>query len=426
MTSGNLWSLSFGEVSFVVDANQGANVTTFSLGGHNVLADGSHFRASPQKTWSWPPPPEITSLAYSPSRNGNVMVMEGQASQKWGLKARKRYSGQCDPSGGDPRVHPDQYRHRDRQLGSLGGESAPGYWPYLLPRGEYHPGQARELWAGPPAHNNGWDLLARLSTSEAPLRRRRQYQLHCGAGRREGWAAHVESGLLFLKSFEDVPVSQLAPDEGEVQLWTDSTHALMEMENEGAYLPLAPGQSIVWTMRWYLRRLPTEVAATAGNVKLVEFAPWAGAEVRVESERGGVTGTQPPWEQDGAWWHGLCPTTGTEDEAGPPSTVETLRRVEPITGGFSANRGRSAPWAGSRGFPGQQGPMAEPVLPPADMSRRVPHQPHSPPAPPGRPVPSGRPFVWGSGRGAAFGFGSSTMVVAGAPLHGSLVVCGSS
>ena len=36
-----------------------------------------------------------------------------------------------------------------------------------------------------------------------------------------GWLAHVADGVLFLKTFEDLPVSSQVPGEGEVEIYAD-------------------------------------------------------------------------------------------------------------------------------------------------------------------------------------------------------------
>ena len=87
----------------------------------------------------------------------------------------------------------------------------------------------------------------------------------------EGWSAHAESGVVFIKSFTDIAPAEIPPEEGEIQLWTDNTHTALEMENEGAYVSLAAGQSLVWTVRWYLRTIPADTPVTVGSAKLLDF-----------------------------------------------------------------------------------------------------------------------------------------------------------
>jgi hypothetical protein len=87
----------------------------------------------------------------------------------------------------------------------------------------------------------------------------------------EGWLAHVAQGLVFIKRFGDVPANMQAPGEGDVELYTNLAHTYIELENQGAYAMLAPQASITWTVTWYLKRLPADIMATAGNAALVQF-----------------------------------------------------------------------------------------------------------------------------------------------------------
>ncbi len=87
----------------------------------------------------------------------------------------------------------------------------------------------------------------------------------------EGWIAHVAQGLVFIKRFADVPVAMQAPGEGDVELYTNLLHTYIEIEPQGPYTTLAPQASVTWTSTWYLRRLPANITATAGNAALAQF-----------------------------------------------------------------------------------------------------------------------------------------------------------
>jgi hypothetical protein len=87
----------------------------------------------------------------------------------------------------------------------------------------------------------------------------------------EGWMAHVAEGLVFIKRYVDVPPAMQAPGEGDDELYTNLLHTYIELEIQGAYAPLAPQASVAWVVTWYLKRLPVDIAATAGNAALVQF-----------------------------------------------------------------------------------------------------------------------------------------------------------
>jgi hypothetical protein len=87
----------------------------------------------------------------------------------------------------------------------------------------------------------------------------------------EGWVAHIAAGLVFIKVFADVSADKIAPNEGDVELYTNALHTYVELENQAAYGPIAAGQSVTWKVEWFLRRLPAALTPTAGNVALAQF-----------------------------------------------------------------------------------------------------------------------------------------------------------
>jgi len=89
---------------------------------------------------------------------------------------------------------------------------------------------------------------------------------------REGWIAHVDGDLLLVKSFADTLPAQAAPGEAEIEIYANAGHTYVEVENQGAYVSLAPGAATTWTVRWILRKL--DLAATPalpGSAPLVDL-----------------------------------------------------------------------------------------------------------------------------------------------------------
>ena len=88
----------------------------------------------------------------------------------------------------------------------------------------------------------------------------------------EGWMAHVDkNNLLLVEVFPDITPSQAAPEEAEIEIYADNGKRYMEIEHQGAYVALAPGDSLLWTTRWYLRKLPAGVSRTPGDPALMAF-----------------------------------------------------------------------------------------------------------------------------------------------------------
>jgi hypothetical protein len=84
---------------------------------------------------------------------------------------------------------------------------------------------------------------------------------------KEGWLAALIDTVLFIKQFPDVPPSQFAPGETEIELYTGTEG--FEMEEQGPYTVLKPGDSLTWTVKWYIKAVPKSIA-TAGNHALVD------------------------------------------------------------------------------------------------------------------------------------------------------------
>ena len=68
----------------------------------------------------------------------------------------------------------------------------------------------------------------------------------------KGWLAYCAKGLLMVKKFEDLNASQPAPDEAEIQVYVNMRKTFIELESQGAYTTLQPGEELKWTVTWYV------------------------------------------------------------------------------------------------------------------------------------------------------------------------------
>jgi hypothetical protein len=92
-----------------------------------------------------------------------------------------------------------------------------------------------------------------------------------------GWLAQVTPDrLLYATSFPDIQPADAAPGEAEIEVFTNTSY--VEMEAQGAFTAIAPGDSLTWTVRWKLRRLPGSTTVTSGNADLASLASAALAE----------------------------------------------------------------------------------------------------------------------------------------------------
>jgi Domain of unknown function (DUF4380) len=77
-----------------------------------------------------------------------------------------------------------------------------------------------------------------------------------------GWLAHAHHATLFVRAFPDLTNDQAAPRQGEVELYFNPDRNYIELENQGAYMTLAPGQSLTYPVDWRFHaldpRIPTD------------------------------------------------------------------------------------------------------------------------------------------------------------------------
>jgi hypothetical protein len=267
---GTTYTFAFGDTVFAVDASKAGRIVTFSLAGKNILTApkdsgdnnwGSTFWTSPQSDWNWPPPSEIDPGAYSAQMVGGALSLTSNPANGLGLAVTKKFS--VDAVAGAVIA---EYGIVNR--GAQARAAAP--WEItrvaaggltFFPMGEGCPRKGfQDLLSLQQARGVAW-FPYDAGTIAADQK--------VFADGHEGWIAHVAGDLLLVKAFTDIPAEKAAPGEAEIEIYTDAGHSYIEVENQGACVSLAPGASLSWTVRWFLRRLDRSVAVQVGNAALL-------------------------------------------------------------------------------------------------------------------------------------------------------------
>jgi len=260
---------SAGRYTVELDPVDGGRIVEFSLNGHNVLvpkqespsAYGSSFWPSPQSDWSWPPPPELDSLPWQIQLEGRTVVMTSGVNQKLGLMAEQRITA-------EPETDSLNIELIFTNRGALPRKVAPWQNTRVRPGGlVFYPSDAPTTSESSlllmPERGITWFLHDPTKYQES----RKSY-----ADGREGWLAHLDRGYLFIKVFPDIPREAQAPKEGEIVLYVPDSGRFLEVEQQGAYVELAVGESTRYAVRWIVKKLPEGVESTPGNQALVELA----------------------------------------------------------------------------------------------------------------------------------------------------------
>lgn len=229
---------------------------------------GSTWWPSPQKAWtSSNVSKALDSAAYTGGPigpEGMVLLMAGPKDAATGLSFVKRISA-------DDTDTAFTLAFTIRNGGTAARSVAPWQVTRVLPGGlTFFPkgpgGQFGNL-ASQVKEIGGWKWFE-FDTAVLPSGMTPKYFAD-GSG---GWMAHVDrTGLLLLETFPDLPSSQAAPEEAEIEIYVDSRRRYQEVEHQGAYASLPAGDSSAWTTRWQLRQLPPGIARKAGDPALVAY-----------------------------------------------------------------------------------------------------------------------------------------------------------
>ncbi len=235
-----------GHLSATIDTGAGGKILSLKYDDKEVISQspmpeafGSTFWTSPQNEWNWPPVQEFDKYPYEIERDGNPLVITSAVSPKLGLRIKKEFTT-------DDRSHALIVKYSIINAGSTARKVAPweitrvpneGLIFFDAPVDGITPAGLMSFTAS--------DGAAWYQTDEA----RENRKVNADG---KGWLAYLNNGLLLLKKFDDLSPTQPAPGEAEIQVYVNRGKTYIELESQGAYTNLAPGESLTWTVRWQL------------------------------------------------------------------------------------------------------------------------------------------------------------------------------
>lgn len=269
--NGNLYSFSFKGIYFEVDKSFGARISSFKINGSEILFVtrkdandilwGSTLWPAPQSVWNWPPSATLDKNAYTAVLKGNSVVMTSGTDTNSQLVFRKTFSA----SEADTSVS-IRYVIINKNTGNY---NVAAWEVARVPTGG--------LSFFPSGDNTVTGTLASKVTESKGVRWYQHAASHPNSTKffsdgSEGWFAHVnKNGVLFLKTFEDVPLNVQAPNEAEIELYLNSATSYIELENQGRYISIPANDSLVYDLKWYLRELPGQIDPAIGDDALLAY-----------------------------------------------------------------------------------------------------------------------------------------------------------
>lgn len=243
-----IYSLSVGQVSMDIDAANGARIISFRHDTTDILSHidfpnmyGSTFWTSPQKEWNWPPVHEHDMAEYTvEAQEGGVLLMTSPLSEKFPVIIKKRFSVDA---ADNCIVVTYIIQNASQEVRKV----APWEITRVMAHGTicFDAPVAGIIPAGlmPFFEKDG------LATYEIDHVEGQNRKINSDG---KGWLAFTQDGLTLVKKFQDLDPSQPAPDEAEIQVYVHQGDAYVELESQGAYTTLQPGESLEWPVRWYL------------------------------------------------------------------------------------------------------------------------------------------------------------------------------
>lgn len=241
------YGIAAGDVTMTVDAARGGKILSFKYQDTEVISQtrfpnsfGSTFWTSPQAEWNWPPVPEYDTKPFEAAMDGDALVLTGEKSERFGYRIRKRF--EADPASGSVLV-------TYSILNESGETRKVAPWEITrVPNGGLIFFDADRVEG-----SNGMEALpfvfgkgaAWYTVDEARENRKTNAD-------GKGWLAFTSGGLMLVKQFQDLDASQPAPAEAEIQIYVNAGKTFVEIEQQGAYTTLAPGERLDWSVRWFL------------------------------------------------------------------------------------------------------------------------------------------------------------------------------
>lgn len=281
-------SLSSGPVGLRVVPELAGRVLSLTLGGRELLVGpdvnpanfGSTYWTSPQADWSWPP---VAAIDHAPFERleGEPLTLRGPLARVGGaeLRLEKRFAPVPDRGIFD-------LEYTLENVGTTPCRVAGWEVSRVLPGGlTFFPTGEAELTPIAPHGELALERAANGSSyyDHSSFEEGRSVKVH--ADGRGGYLAHVTAAdtagprLLFLKLFRDTPPAEQAPGEGEVEIFANEDGRYVEIEVQGAYESIPPGERRTFRVRWVVREIPPSVEVGIGSETLRAFVEGLAGEL---------------------------------------------------------------------------------------------------------------------------------------------------
>ncbi len=233
------WSLQ-NEVLRVVVTQAGGRIASVRFQEKEFLETeavqrGNVFWTSPQSDWEWPPLPEHDSEDYQAMVDGAVLRLRSKVDAKLNLRIVKEYRFLKE-------------NQLEIKYGIVNqGKSSRKVAPWEITRVPAKGKTSFEIDEDSPSWGN---LKVSATEGMVEFNHQEEHDQKYFAFARNGALHHEHGGVKLTKSFPYCPPAQAAPGEAAIEIYAAETY--VEVEQQGAWVEVEPGEILWWTVVWTL------------------------------------------------------------------------------------------------------------------------------------------------------------------------------
>ena len=236
------------QLSFKVDPNIGGRVASFQLNGQEVLFTkrdsanlkwGSTIWPSPQADWSWPPPKGMDRMPYKVIQQTDKQItLESAPNAYKDIQVTKQFTLLSEQTIGLSYTFTNK-GDTSIQVGIWENSRIPFageiQWKTFTPIKDTIPG----LDQSQPISS------LKLGAQQAPRK------LFINSP--DGQITYRNEGLIWIKQFKASP-QEVAPEQATIELYYESDDKFAEIEAQGPYVRLQPGEKTTFSVEWFLKK----------------------------------------------------------------------------------------------------------------------------------------------------------------------------
>jgi hypothetical protein len=259
-----LFKLKGHNFSVTIDANAGGRIVSLEYSGKEFLTStnedpfsyGSTLWYSPQSIWNWPPPKNLDYKPYTVVSNKDTLILQSKIDKKSGLLFRKLFFIAKDSSRLN--IQYEIWNASQSGIKISAWEVTRLYkgGKVVIPEGlplsiKHFVEKKKREWYNTPDASLFKNLIRNENylIYDIPEKYMPVYDKIYTDGS-DGWCAYLINGVVFVKKFDDVALSDIPPEHGEIEVYVNDVSNYIELQQHSAYTILEPGIKMEWNVQW--------------------------------------------------------------------------------------------------------------------------------------------------------------------------------